>query len=264
MSKPTYAIKHWPERYEFGDYKKCRKAEWYPKRTKFDGRSYKRLMRDKKSGPMTYLAWTLLECIASKMPKRGILADENGPLDSSDFELMTDVPAKYFDDALNTLLEIGWLQILGTVPNDSEELGQTPPTEQDKTGQDRTVQDKTEQHTGDSDSRRNAPEVLPSVLDTPEFRDAWARWKEYRKEIRHKLTKSTTEKQLKALARLGHDAAIAAIERSITNGWRGLVFKDKDGRKPEPERYRITKDADDPDVQDLLAEMRAEEESKVD
>jgi hypothetical protein len=63
---------------------------------------------------------------------------------------------------------------------------------------------------------------LPDGLKTSLFETAWARWTEYRREIRKKLTLSTTKSQLKMLAKLGETKAIAAIERSIRNGWTGL------------------------------------------
>jgi hypothetical protein len=59
-------------------------------------------------------------------------------------------------------------------------------------------------------------------LNTSEFQTHWARWKKYRAEIRHRLTPSTEAAQLKQLAAWGAAKAIAAIERSITQGWQGL------------------------------------------
>ena len=65
-------------------------------------------------------------------------------------------------------------------------------------------------------------ENIPEGLKTPEFLAAWGRWHRYRVEIRHPLKPTTVEAQLKLLASWGAAAAVASIERSIANSWRGL------------------------------------------
>ena len=50
----------------------------------------------------------------------------------------------------------------------------------------------------------------------------WVEWVTYRKEIRHKMTSSIAEKQIKFLAKQGVDNAKTIIEESIKNGWTGL------------------------------------------
>jgi len=65
--------------------------------------------------------------------------------------------------------------------------------------------------------------VFPEELsDSDEFKEAWGEWTEHRREIRKKLTPSTTKKQLAMLAELGPDAAVESIGQSIRNGWTGL------------------------------------------
>lgn len=72
--------------------------------------------------------------------------------------------------------------------------------------------------------------VFPPELDSDEFRRAWAEWEQHRVEKKAALTASTTAKQLKQLARIGQAAAIKLIERSILNGWQGLIFdSDRNG-----------------------------------
>jgi hypothetical protein len=63
---------------------------------------------------------------------------------------------------------------------------------------------------------------LPPPLDCPTFREIWARWIEYRKEIRHVLTVSTAEAQLHKLAQAGAEVAGKIIEQSVEQGWQGL------------------------------------------
>ncbi len=71
-------------------------------------------------------------------------------------------------------------------------------------------------------SRKNNGAFFPPSLDTQAFREAWTRWMDYRREIRKPLTPTTVAAQLKKLAVLGPDAAVASIDQSIGNGWRGL------------------------------------------
>ena len=108
-------IKDW-HKYEFGDFKRTRRPEWYPKRVAHDGKSYKRLMRVK-DGWQHYAAFTLMEAIAAKSPLRGWLIDENGPLSVGDMALVTECPEKVFENAVKPLLEIGWL-VLDEIPSE--------------------------------------------------------------------------------------------------------------------------------------------------
>lgn len=68
---------------------------------------------------------------------------------------------------------------------------------------------------------------LPAELDTPEFGDAWSEWQRHRSERRSKLTATAAKRQIKMLAEMGVERAIACIRHSITNGWLGLFEADK-------------------------------------
>ena len=78
--------------------------------------------------------------------------------------------------------------------------------------------------TGEKKGKEREEETtFPEELDTPDFREAWAEWVAYRRESKKKLTKSTITWQLGSLARMGEEEAIASIDRSISNGWTGLI-----------------------------------------
>ena len=64
--------------------------------------------------------------------------------------------------------------------------------------------------------------MIPENLNTPEFLTTWEAWKRYRTEIKHKLTPSTANAQLKKFAEWGPDRAIAAITYTIEKGWQGI------------------------------------------
>jgi len=82
---------------------------------------------------------------------------------------------------------------------------------------------------------------IPSVLDCPTFREIWARWIEYRKEIRHVLTVSTAEAQLQKLAKAGAEVAGKMIEQSVEQGWQGL-FPLKDQSRNTQAKERTPRD----------------------
>ena len=65
-------------------------------------------------------------------------------------------------------------------------------------------------------------EPKPPSLDTPLFRQAWAKWIAYRKEIGKPLRQTGTAETLEKFVQLGQSAAIAMIEQSILSGWQGL------------------------------------------
>ena len=76
----------------------------------------------------------------------------------------------------------------------------------------------------------NAAEAsIPSAIDSPEFRAAWADWCQYRRESGHTMKSRTAHAQLAEMAGWGKVESIAAIRQSIRQGWRG-VFK-PDGRQ---------------------------------
>ena len=77
---------------------------------------------------------------------------------------------------------------------------------------------------GGSDTKAKAQAIeIPEELDTPAFRTAWADWYAYRREAKIKTYVPRVAKaQLTKLAKLGHDAAIAAIEHSISQGYAGI------------------------------------------
>jgi transposase len=77
-------------------------------------------------------------------------------------------------------------------------------------------------------------EEIPKALSEDEgFMAAWAEWVKYRRETKKKTARSTAAKQLKKLAGVGAEAAIAAINRSIEHGWAGL-FPETQHAKSQP------------------------------
>lgn len=66
-------------------------------------------------------------------------------------------------------------------------------------------------------------EMLPQELDTPAFAEAWKTWLVDRAERRlPRYTARAQELQLRRLAEMGSDPAVAAIEWSIAQGYKGI------------------------------------------
>jgi len=106
-----YRIRNWNNLFETAETRKLKRLTWVPIPNKHDGKGYRRLLR-LQDGPLLYAAWLLLVQVASKCPIRGLLADDDGPLNAVDLSDKTDYPADYFEKAFKALVrpEIGWLE----------------------------------------------------------------------------------------------------------------------------------------------------------
>lgn len=110
----TYRIKNWQENFENHESRKVKGVRWVAMPNKHDGKGYRRIAQHPR-GVELFCAWTLLLQVASKMPERGVLADEDGPLDADDLSAMTGFPAEIFELAFQALTEpkIAWLEVAG-------------------------------------------------------------------------------------------------------------------------------------------------------
>lgn len=72
--------------------------------------------------------------------------------------------------------------------------------------------------------RRKAAEKIeiPPELNCADFAEVWKAWEQHRLEIRKPLTQTSMERQLKKLAQVGVERAVAMIEHTIAMGWVGL------------------------------------------
>ena len=111
----VYRIKDWDKHFEVAQSRRRAdaKSTWVAIPNKHDGKGYRRMMRQE-NGPQLFAAWVLIVQVASKCPIRGVLSDEDGPLNADDLELKTDCPAVTFKDALQLLAspEVGWIETI--------------------------------------------------------------------------------------------------------------------------------------------------------
>ena len=69
---------------------------------------------------------------------------------------------------------------------------------------------------------KNKETLIPLLLDTPIFHEAWVDWVQHRKEIGKPLKPTTIKSQLKTFEKMGVDAAICQIRNTINQGYQGL------------------------------------------
>jgi hypothetical protein len=74
-------------------------------------------------------------------------------------------------------------------------------------------------------------DLIPSALDTPEFREAWGEWIAWRTEGRKTYSARARRMALKRMIPWGAPAAVAAIEHSIAGEFQG-IYPDPAYRPP--------------------------------
>jgi uncharacterized phage protein (TIGR02220 family) len=115
----TFIIKNWDENFEIAESRRYKKNKWIPLPNKMDGLSYLKLSKHKNKNEI-FSCWILLIQLASKMPKRGVLENETGPLDFDDFEIMTGFSQNSFKRAIDFLKgpKIAWIEETGQTQSD--------------------------------------------------------------------------------------------------------------------------------------------------
>lgn len=126
MSQTLYRIRNWSEVFENSQSRQYQRLTWTPLPNKHDGKSYRRLI-SMADGPALYGAWVLLVQVASKCPERGVLADQDGPLDAEDLSHKTGAPAELFARAFEVLTQpkIAWVEVV-PLPADQQHANSGP------------------------------------------------------------------------------------------------------------------------------------------
>ena len=134
----AYRIKKWNENFEKAQGRRCGKMVWVALPNKHDGKGYRRVAQHERATEL-FTAWILIVQVASKMPKRGLLVDEEGPLSAEDLADMTGFPPAIFHLAFNTLTQtsIGWIErVAGSALIADSECAHSCYELQDRTQQD--------------------------------------------------------------------------------------------------------------------------------
>jgi hypothetical protein len=134
----TYRIKNWNENFEKAQGRRCVNMTWVALPNKHDGKGYRRVAQHERATDL-FTAWVLIVQVASKMPKRGLLVDEEGPLSAEDLADMTGFPASIFHLAFAALTQssIGWIErVAGSALGADSECAHSCYDLQDRTQQD--------------------------------------------------------------------------------------------------------------------------------
>ena len=131
MESICYAVKDWDKHFENSESRKIKSLTWVPVKNKHDGKGYRRVAAHPKSAQV-FCAWNLIVQVASKMPARGVLRDDDGPLTASDLSAKTGFPEHIFEEAFKALSDnkVGWLKRTETAANPPV-LGDSPGTSGD-------------------------------------------------------------------------------------------------------------------------------------
>lgn len=113
-----YSIRDWDKHFENAQSKRATRTSWVPTPNKHDGKSFRRMMQ-LPDGEAIYGCWHLILQVASKMPRRGVLADADGPLTAEDIAVKTGSKPTAIQRALDVCSShsIGWIDAAGDAPS---------------------------------------------------------------------------------------------------------------------------------------------------
>lgn len=122
----TYRIRDWDKHFENHDSRKVRALSWVPVKNKHDGAGYRRVAALPNS-VQVFCGWSLIIQVASRMPTRGVLRDDDGALDPADLSSKTGFPETVFKAAFDALIhpKIKWLELVeaGESPGNDADSG---------------------------------------------------------------------------------------------------------------------------------------------
>lgn len=125
----AYKIRNWDRDFENHESRKVRSLAWVPVRNKHDGRGYRRVAALPNS-VQVFCGFILIVEVASKMPTRGVLLDDDGALTASDLSAKTGFPESIFDSAFKALTapNIRWIEegLFEPLPGDSGTFREVP------------------------------------------------------------------------------------------------------------------------------------------
>lgn len=108
--KKYIRVRGWDEIYENAATRKLKRLDWFPMPNKQDGDGYSELL-DHKNGPTHYAIWCSLLGVVSRSHRRGVLVRANDEIHTEEtLARMTRIPVRFFREAIQRLLKIGWLE----------------------------------------------------------------------------------------------------------------------------------------------------------
>jgi hypothetical protein len=150
------------------------------------------------------------------------------PHDFASLSRMSRIPQKVISAAIPRLLQIGWLEQVIEIPQEDATAPHfsAPPSQgsaSEWNGMEwKGIEEKPPTPKGGDVLPPEDPEKIPEAIDTPEFRIAWNDWIADKKDRKERLTPRARKMQLERLGKFDAPTAIAMIQQSITNAWKGI------------------------------------------
>jgi hypothetical protein len=104
----TYGIRDWTRYFAKGDAVKYKFWKFVPIPTNLNSEAFRILMRTTE-GREAFAVFIALVELAANLPRRGVLADERGPLSVDTIEIKTNIPKAVIESAMGILAANGWL-----------------------------------------------------------------------------------------------------------------------------------------------------------
>lgn len=228
-----FVVKDWDTLFEIASSRKLKKLGWVAIPNVHDSMAYCRIM-ERKDGPEIFAAWILIIQLASRCSERGVLASSDGrPYCSEEMAVKTRGPERIFSLALPYLVEAGWLESTPPLGESANGVAESANVSAGS-GKKCRIHNITKHNTTKQTPNPLKGVCFPDNLNSEEFKKLWEEWVTHRKEIRHPLTPTQIDKQLKRLSELGIAAAVEALEHTIRNGWQGIRRPEQEIQKAPP------------------------------
>lgn len=230
LTETTWEIKDWKKLYERAELRDGRVIEWkyVPIQIRLNGGGYKRLMRTPKGREVFGIFIAMCELAANMRPRRGVLADENGPLSLEDMSLKLSLPEKAIRAAIEVLSAppICWLIAADGCSINSGTLdGEQPKAALAHAGARLSLSDLVP--VGSVLGGVGEPAMPPALAVSAEFVEAWTAYVRHRAELGERaLGPSAVQAQWARLLSWGLERAVAALRHTVAMGWKNIRESD--------------------------------------
>lgn len=256
----TYRIANWLEKYENAETRKRKSLFWVLVPNGHDGLGFCSLM-ERDDALKIFGAWVLILQVASKCSTRGSLITSRGrPYSAKDIATMTRAPVESISDALDVLVEIGWITAdpSGThpdgsashpdesarYPDESASRGKSTGTKIDREIREKERPPDPQEWAGDRDGEGVGDKIPSPLSDDSSFLATWDAWCRYQKQSgRRTWGPEMRVQQIEHLAEMGPAAATESLCHAMLLGLQGpaRVNPTSKGKGAEPaEPARVT------------------------
>jgi len=234
----TYRITNWLEKYENAETRKRKSLFWVLVPNGHDGLGFCSLM-ERKDALEVFGAWVLILQVASKCSTRGSLITSRGrPYSAKDIATMTRAPVESISDALDVLVEIGWITAdpsghhpdgsashpdgLASHPDKSARRGKSTGVKKERERRKKESPPNPQEGAGGRNGE-GVGDVIPSPLsDDSSFLATWDAWCRYQKQSgRRTWGPEMRAQQIEHLATMGPGAATESLCHAMLLGLQG-------------------------------------------